>query len=57
MSNKSNSSPKSNSLSELKAKLLEVRLSIKAHQEKNTNAHKATRKQIAQLLTRGAVSQ
>jgi len=40
------------SLSELKAKMLETRLAIKAHQEKNTNAHKAMRKQIAQLLTK-----
>ena len=32
---------------------MEIRLSIKAHQEKNTNAHKATKKQIAQLLTKG----
>ncbi len=39
------------SLAQLKSKLLEIRLAIKAHQEKNTNAHKATKKQIAQLLT------
>lgn len=49
MTNKSN---KSNSLSELKTKLVEIRLAVKAHQEKNTNAHKAVRKQIAQLLTK-----
>lgn len=48
--NKSNSSNKSD-LATLKAKLLEIRLAIKAHQEKNTNAHKATKKQIAQILT------
>jgi len=41
------------SLSELKAKMLGIRLAIKAHQEKNTNAHKTLRKQIAQLLTKG----
>lgn len=41
---------------DLKTKIMEIRLSIKAHQEKNTNAHKAVRKQIAQLLTRGTVS-
>lgn len=53
MSNKSNSS----NLNDLKAKLLETKLAIKAHQEKNTNAHKALKKQIAQLLTkRGIVS-
>lgn len=41
-----------NELAQLKAKLMEVRLNIKARQEKNTNAHKATKKQIAQLLTK-----
>ncbi len=40
------------SLAELKTKMLEIRLAIKAHQEKNTNAHKAMKKQIAQLLTK-----
>lgn len=39
------------SLSALKTKLMEIKLAIKAHQEKNTNAHKAVKKQIAQLLT------
>lgn len=39
-------------ISILKNKLMEMRLAIKAHQEKNTNAHKATKKQIAQLLTK-----
>lgn len=39
------------SLASLKTKLMEIKLAIKAHQEKNTNAHKATKKQIAQLLT------
>ena len=53
MTNKSNPSKKPNSLSDLKTKIMEIRLSIKAHQEKNTNAHKATKKQIAQLLTKG----
>ncbi len=57
MTNKSNKSKKpkqsdSSSLSSLKTKIVEIRLSIKAHQEKNTNAHKATKKQIAQLLTK-----
>jgi len=47
---------KTDSLSDLKTKMVEIKLSIKAHQEKNTNAHKAVRKQIAQLLTRGTVS-
>lgn len=37
---------------ELKKKLLEIRLAIKARQEKNTNAHKALKKQIAQELTK-----
>jgi len=40
------------SLNEMKTKMIEIRLAIKAHQEKNTNAHKSLRKQIAQLLTR-----
>lgn len=51
MSNKSHSPHQSDS-SSLKAKLMEIKLAIKAHQEKNTNAHKATKKQIAQLLTK-----
>lgn len=42
------------SLPALKTKLMEIKLAIKAHQEKNTNAHKATKKQIAQLLTKQA---
>ncbi|MBI2326481.1 hypothetical protein HYU91_03770 [Candidatus Collierbacteria bacterium] len=50
---KTKSAPKkTDSLSSLKTKIMEIRLSIKAHQEKNTNAHKATKKQIAQLLTK-----
>ncbi len=40
------------SLVALKTKLMEIKLAIKAHQEKNTNAHKAVKKQIAQLLTK-----
>lgn len=40
------------SLSELKTKLVEIKLTIKAGQEKNTNAHKKIKKQIAQLLTK-----
>ena len=39
-------------LSELKTKLVEIRLTIKAGQEKNTNAHKKLKKEIAQLLTK-----
>lgn len=41
-------------LAALKTKLMEIKLAIKAHQEKNTNAHKAVKKQIAQLLTKQA---
>ena len=54
MAIKSNSTNKTNltNLSDLKARLMEVRLNIKARQEKNTNAHKALKKQIAQLLTK-----
>jgi len=43
---------KNKSLLELKKELINVRLKIKAGQEKNTNAHKTLKKQIAQLLTR-----
>lgn len=39
-------------LAELKTKLVEIKLSIKAGQEKNTNAHKKMKKEIAQLLTK-----
>ncbi|KKT39433.1 MAG: hypothetical protein UX12_C0004G0006 [Candidatus Collierbacteria bacterium GW2011_GWC1_45_47] len=39
-------------LAELKTKLVSVKLSIKAGQEKNTNAHKKLKKEIAQLLTK-----
>lgn len=54
MAIKSNSTNKTNltNLSDLKARLIEVRLNIKTHKEKNTNAHKAIKKQIAQLLTK-----
>lgn len=38
-------------LDELKIKLADIRLQIKAGQEKNTNAHKKIKVQIAQLLT------
>jgi ribosomal protein L29 len=38
-------------LDELKIKLADTRLKIKAGQEKNTNAHKKIKVQIAQLLT------
>ena len=40
------------SLDELKIKLADIKLKIKAGQEKNTNAHKKTKVQIAQLLTK-----
>lgn len=39
-------------LAQLRAKLLETRLNIRARQEKNTNAHKPIKKQIAQELTK-----
>lgn len=38
-------------LDELKIKLADIKLKIKAGQEKNTNAHKALKKEIAQILT------
>jgi len=37
---------------ELKLKLLEKRLEIRSGQEKNTNSHKTSKKQIAQQLTK-----
>lgn len=39
------------SLEELKIKLSNIKLNIRSGQEKNTNAHKKTKVQIAQLLT------
>lgn len=39
-------------LEELKIKYADLRLTIKASKEKNTNAHKKLKKQIAQLLTK-----
>jgi ribosomal protein L29 len=41
------------SLSELKIKLVGIKLTIKSGQEKNTNAHKKLKKEIAQLLFKG----
>ena len=38
-------------LTDLKIEFAKIRLSIKAGQEKNTNAHKKIKKQIAQSLT------
>ncbi len=38
-------------LDELKIKLADIKLKIRAGQEKNTNAHKALKKEIAQILT------
>lgn len=43
---------KLDSLAELKTKMVEIKLTIKAGQEKNTNAHKKIKKQIAQLLSK-----
>ncbi len=40
------------SLDELKIKLANIKLNIKAGIEKNTNAHKETKVKIAQLLTK-----
>ena len=39
-------------LDELKIKLADIKLKIKAGQEKNTNAHKKIKVQIAQLLSK-----
>jgi len=40
------------SLAELRKKYTMTRINIKAGREKNTNAHKKIKKQIAQLLTK-----
>ena len=40
------------SLEELKIKLSNIKLNIRSGQEKNTNANKKTKVQIAQLLTK-----
>lgn len=39
-------------INKLKTELRQVRLDIKAGVEKNTNAHKSLKKQLAQALTR-----
>jgi len=39
-------------LDELKIKLSDIKLKIRAGQEKNTNAHKKIKVQIAQLLSK-----
>jgi ribosomal protein L29 len=44
-------------LDQLKIRLSELKLNIKAGLEKNTNAHKAIKKQISQLLTKQSKSQ
>ncbi len=38
-------------LDELKIKFADIKLQIKSGQQKNTNAHKALKKEIAQILT------
>ena len=38
-------------LDELKIKIADIKLNIRAGQEKNTNAHKKLKKEIAQILT------
>ena len=38
-------------LDELKIKFADIKLKIKSGLEKNTNAHKALKKEIAQILT------
>lgn len=40
---------------ELKAKIAAVRLDIKSGAEKNTNAHKALRTELARLLTKKTI--
>jgi ribosomal protein L29 len=40
---------------ELKTKIAEVRLNIRSGQEKNTNAHKPLRAELARLLTKKSI--
>ena len=47
-----NKSENTMSLEELRIKLSNIKLNIRAGQEKNTNAHKKTKVQIAQFLTK-----
>lgn len=37
---------------QIRNQLMEMRLNIRAGQQKNTNAHKPLKKQLAQLLTK-----
>jgi len=39
-------------LDELKIKFADIKLQIRAGQQKNTNAHKKLKKEIAQILTK-----
>lgn len=41
-----------NEIRDLKLKIQDIRMSIKAGIEKNTNAHKAARRELAQKLTK-----
>lgn len=43
---------KQDKLHKLQAELKQIRLDIKAGKNKNTNAHKSIKKQVAQLLTK-----
>jgi ribosomal protein L29 len=42
---------KLNQINKLKSELTKIKLEIKSGKNKNTNAHKKIKKQIAQLLT------
>lgn len=44
-----------NTLDDLKIKISDVKLKIRAGQEKNTNAHKKLKKEIAQILTKSKI--
>ncbi len=45
-----------NSLAELRKKYTTIKINIKAGKEKNTNAHKSLKKQIAQELTKTSIN-
>lgn len=52
MATKKTENTDQNKLIALRLKLSEVKLNIKAGIEKNTNAHKPLKKEVAQLLTK-----
>ena len=44
---------KPNTIQKMRQDLIKIRLNIRAGKEKNTNAHKKIKKEIARFLTKG----